>query len=654
MMLGDTLLIGSWLITALSIMALIAHEIKDDRRILKGISWTLRGITGLMTLSVLLLTYYFLSDNYNIYYVFTHSSVATPWVYKLSAIWAGQEGSFLLWAWVIFISAWLISEKKKLGSGFIRKTQSVVLFLGLFFLTLVLLVSPFKLTIEEVREHAVENQLPLEHILGYYTSVGLYTPSEGFIDGQGMNPLLMSPWMAVHPPLIFIAYATLSVSFAAALVYLLYNRGDWEGISRTWSRFSWLFLTLGIALGGFWAYEELSYGGYWVWDPVETSSLIPWLTLTGFLHTLKLYKDKGRFSTLSPTLAIFTFIAVIYATFITRSGLLKSVHGYTGTPVGPFLVGIIAVTLVLMIFLGIKRGLRRNMIKSPLISTSNTFYLTAFLFVVLTLVLLWGVTYPAIVKWRTGVEIEIGKQFYNMRSLPFIAFLFLLNGFCALLNKIRNSVLLKLSLSIIGVSLVFTIIKPAPSLYINLAMPILLFALGCVIFRIAKDMHLGIRINASQIAHLGIAFVLIGVMISTVFETTTELTYSFSTELETTKEVGKGYAIQLYDIKVYEDAKENLVQDIGIKVYRNDKLLNEGHAKFINDKKYGGISHVMIHRGISDIYIIFRGVGPHYLGDVIIPITVKIVPGMTLLWFGISLLSIAMILILFLPVSKKS
>ncbi|NOZ76812.1 MAG: cytochrome c biogenesis protein CcsA [Euryarchaeota archaeon] len=193
---------------------------------------------------------------------------------------------------------------------------------------------PFATTYSAMEGYAHESGLPIEDILGYYRSSGAYTPGEGFVEGTGTNPYLASPWMALHPPVVFIAYGTITAVAAFLLAFFLRGSGDWKATALFWNRVSWLFLSFGILVGGIWAYEELTYGGYWVWDPVETSSLIPWLTLTAFLHSAR---QPGH-RLLSPVLGVFTFVFVVYCTYITRSGILKSVHGYSETSVGPVLI----------------------------------------------------------------------------------------------------------------------------------------------------------------------------------------------------------------------------------------------------------------------------------------------------------------------------
>ncbi|MEE8167784.1 MAG: cytochrome c biogenesis protein CcsA, partial [Candidatus Hydrothermarchaeales archaeon] len=386
---GALILRLAWLAALFSALAILAYERKKDRKLLKFLPIGVRLSTGLLTLAIFLLTYYFYIPNFSIDYVFSRTSLATPLVYRISAVWAGQEGSLLFWAWMISLSSLLISERRGWKKQFERRTQVVILLGFLFFLAMAMSSSPFKLTYTGAERVALENKVPLEAVLGYYGNLGLYETGKGFVDGQGMSPSLMSPWMALHPPLVFAAYGLLIVPFAACIIYLLNGKGDWEGLSRRYARCSWLFLTSGIALGSFWAYEELAYGGYWSWDPVEVSSLIPWLTLTAFLHASIQFRRKKSFRVLAPFLALSSMVLVIYATFITRSGVLKSVHAYSGTAVGNFLLGAVLISGAAAFLLSFRRLLsnrkreKKKLRKSDL--TYQTFYLSILLLFVIAL-----------------------------------------------------------------------------------------------------------------------------------------------------------------------------------------------------------------------------------------------------------------------------
>ncbi len=276
--------------------------------------------TATVTLSAFILMIHLLSVNVSYEYVFNHSSTDLSWFYRLSAFWAGQEGSLLLWTWAILVMLMLVRRsgqtKELAGTKIMDITAIITMAITSVFLMLLVIDNPFS-AFRVLPSGSVEptnwNPFAILYDVPY---------------GQGMNPLLRNPWMAVHPPVLFLGYAAFTIPFAAAVGNLIINDERWTLIARNWMRISWLFLTLGIGLGGFWAYEVLGWGAwYWTWDPVETSSLIPWITATAYLHAQTRTK-YGEYGFLASMLAVASFILVIFATFVTRSGMWASVHSW--------------------------------------------------------------------------------------------------------------------------------------------------------------------------------------------------------------------------------------------------------------------------------------------------------------------------------------
>jgi cytochrome c-type biogenesis protein CcmF len=626
-----TLLIG---IALLSVS--LSYNIKNK----KFDTFVLSGFlaVGLLSTAVVSILIYYFFTNYNVNYVFTHSSVATPWYYKISAAWAGQEGTFILWSWVTILSALFLLRNR---GEFYETTATVVLSIGIILLLMAYAMEPFKTTMSQLEVYASESGVPLKSLLDYYRSVGVYDPQRGFIDGSGMNPLLMSPWMALHPPIVFIAYATLAVPFSAALVHLVQRKGDWEEVSRPWLRFSWLFLTLGISIGGFWAYEELSYGGYWVWDPVETSSLIPWISLTGLLHASPFYRKARKFSVLGPALALFTLIFVFYATYITRSGVLKSVHGYASSPVGPYLAGFIIIAASASIWL-ILREMQHRRIAISLeawISAVNLQYLAVILFITATGILIVGITYPVVVKVLRGIEIPVTKEFFNKWSFPVINLLLLLMGFCILLGLIEKKRLYRITGAIIVLTFLITAASPA-SIYFNSSAAFLIFALGGVGYKVLRDIKdRGIKIKklCPHIIHIGIAILMLGIIISNSFEREYSLSFQYPADLGTGKKF-EDYVVKFNGLDVVQ-TDGNWVQLARVEVLEDADTVGEAELRFVSDIRYGRYPKVSIIRGLSDLYIVFYGYQHNF-----VPITIKIIPGVCLIWIGGFLMCLGMVL----------
>ncbi len=312
-----------WIAGASGLLAFLTslfYFFRQDRKyLILSEKLELAGGSGIV-IAIFLLVYHLLVVDTEYSYVFQHSSTDLAWIYRFSALWAGQEGSFLIWTGFIFI---MLAITRFTGTGkILRETnlfalmRSVSLFVASVFLLLLALKNPFSMY--------------------YVTGAGMpeVTNWNLFVEpfvvsyGQGMNPLLRNLWMAIHPPLLFLGYAAFTLPFAATIAGLALKDNRWSELATGWMRVSWLFLTLGIGFGAFWAYEVLGWGAwYWTWDPVETSSLIPWLTATAYLHA-KLRIRQGEYGFMLPMLALVSFILVIFSTFVTRSGLWVSVHSW--------------------------------------------------------------------------------------------------------------------------------------------------------------------------------------------------------------------------------------------------------------------------------------------------------------------------------------
>ncbi len=422
--LGDAVLYISLVVSAIALLGLLLKERMNSDILARFSSPLIFFSAGLLTFAYLLLTYYFVASDFAYDYVWQYSSRDLSLIYKISGTWAGQQGTYLLWVWVIFLSAAWLAQTTKHATALARKTQIITVLIGIYFIVLTLIQTPFKPIIErpEVVDLIAKGTLP---------------PNFVPLDGNGLNTLLVNFWMIVHPPLMFIGYAAITIPFAAAIVYLLTKDDGWEELSRQWARFTWLFLGMGIAVGGVWAYLVLGWGGFWAWDPVETASFIPWLTLTGYLHAAAVHrKNKTTFSIAAPMLAAVSFILVLYAAVVVRSGLFNSVHAFGETPTGTLLLGSIVITSVVSIALGMKRYLGEpEKVEEDwgLWSKRNIFYLSLLLFVILAFISFWGITFPVFIQITQNLKVNVAsdtKNFFNVWSYPFTIILLLALGFC--------------------------------------------------------------------------------------------------------------------------------------------------------------------------------------------------------------------------------
>jgi cytochrome c-type biogenesis protein CcmF len=656
-MLGDLFLKAALGLGIILALALALEELGRVRISKKRYAWAMRGVTALVTSSLGLLFYAFYRPDFNVNYVFSRVATDTPLIYRLSALWVGQEGVFLVWAWAIFLCALVFTEKLGFDKSFNKRTHLILILLGTFFIVLAIMMSPFTDTTAAMGEDVARAGVALETALLGLEANGFYKQGVGFVEGQGMSPILMSPWMALHPPIVFIAYALAAIPFGVCLVYLFNRRGEWEQTSRQWARLSWIFLSAGLIIGSLWAYEELSFGSYWTWDPIETASLIPWLTLTIFLHGSHEHRRKGTFGIIAPIVGVLTTILIIYGTFITKSGLIESSHAYGKSIITPFLASAIVLSIAVLIFTSARLYLKEKKAKrewGPLVSTTNTFYLSVVLFTLILVVLMWGITYPLFAKITAEKTVSIGKVFYNTKGYPVTAGVVLVSGFCLLLGVLKKGSALAVSGGVLAMSLAGYVLKPTGSYYVDTFIPIGLVAVAAVVLRLQKELTSSknvaviIKNVSGHLLHLGIAVMFIGVVASGSLQKGRDVIYSYPDEINTMKDARNGYSIQLTNLFVFQDPKGNWVQQANVTLYREGANIGDLSLTMINDRRYGRRPKVSIRRGLSsDVYAVYYGIsGGHGEQGVILPINVKVNPYVSLVWAG-SILSVLALVVIF-------
>jgi len=369
----------------------------------------------LVTLASAILIYLLLTHDFQVKYVYRHVSTYQPAIYTLSAFWAGQEGSLLLWLWLLTIFSVLVARREEEWSLELKPYALAVLALCQAFLALLLVFASNPFATYPTR------------------------PAEGF----GLNPLLENFWMIIHPPVVFIGYAAYTVPFAFAIAALTAGKlgQDWIRGIRRWNLLAWLFLGLGILLGAWWAYLEMGWGGYWGWDPVENASLIPWLVGTALLHSAMTQERRGMFKAWNITLAILAFVLCIFATFVTRSGIIQSVHAFGESVIGyyflAFLAGILAISFVLIFYR--RRELASEGKLESLLSREAGFLLSNLLLGGLALAVFIGTVFPTVSEILRGVQVALGPPFFERVSAPLALAIVLLIGVCPLLGWQRTS-----------------------------------------------------------------------------------------------------------------------------------------------------------------------------------------------------------------------
>ncbi len=350
-----------------------------------------------------------LTDQFMVRYVASYSSRNAPLLYKLSAFWGGQEGSLLFWALSLSLFSFLaIFFSRYHSPRLVAYFSGVLLVLMAFFSFLV-----------------------------FYTGNPFVLMDRQVLDGQGLNPLLQNWYMVIHPPALFFGFAGVAVPFAIALAALLDGFRDrtWLKGAAFWAIVGWIFLTIGITLGGRWAYVELGWGGYWAWDPVENASLLPWLVLTAFIHSIILYEGKGTLKIWSFVLLITTFELTIFGTFITRSGVLSSVHAFGNSTTGPYLMGAMVLTALVCLGLMIyrRKHFRSGVQLESFFSKEALFVLNNWVLSVMSLAIFCGTVMPAVSELITGRKVSVDASFYNNVSWPLGLIILFLIGACSML-----------------------------------------------------------------------------------------------------------------------------------------------------------------------------------------------------------------------------
>ncbi|HNB42303.1 MAG TPA: cytochrome c biogenesis protein CcsA, partial [Anaerolineales bacterium] len=371
------------------------------------------------------LIYLLITNHFEVSFVYEVTSKSMPTYLKVTAWWGGQAGSLLFWAWLLaaFTSAVTLRKWNRdiefLPWVIVVSSITLAFFLGM----VVFYENPFSRFWQDAAGQIVMNAAgdPIKSIFAPAGAVSTFLPS----DGRGLNPLLRHPGMVIHPPMLYLGFVSFVIPYAFAMAALITGRTDdrWIRITRRWSLWAWLFLSLGLVLGGRWAYDVLGWGGYWGWDPVEIAAFMPWLTGTAFLHSVMIQEKRGLLKHWNMILIILTYGLVIFGTFLTRSGVLSSVHAFANSPIGPFFMGFVSLTLIASIALLIKRWpeLKSETEMKSMLSREALFLLNNLLFMGILVVCFWGVISPLASELFTGTKITVGPPYYERATGPLFA-----------------------------------------------------------------------------------------------------------------------------------------------------------------------------------------------------------------------------------------
>ncbi|MEO8294551.1 MAG: heme lyase CcmF/NrfE family subunit [Gemmatimonadota bacterium] len=459
-LLGSFALWVTWLIGVWAAVAGFSGRWRGRSDLTQSVIRSSYAMFGLLLVASLCLWKGLLSHDFNIEYVASYTSSNLPTYYVVAAFWAGQKGSLLFWALMLSMFAAVAQlTTSRRYADLLPYVAAVTATIIVFFLSAMLLghENPFE-------------RLP-------------FTPA----DGNGLNPQLQNVAMTIHPPTLYLGYISISIPFAFGIAALISRRLDtgWLHAIRKWTLVSWFFLSCGITLGMWWAYVELGWGGYWAWDPVENASLLPWLTMTAFLHSVMIQEKRGMLRRWNMALVIGSFLLSIFGTFITRSGIIASVHSFAQSNVGYFFLVFLVLSAIASFTLLYTRWplLKAEVQLESMLSREAAFLFNNLMLVGIAFSVLWGTLFPILSEWIRGEKITVGPPFFNKVNIPLGILLLALTGIGPLIAwrkasaaNLRRQFLLPVSLGlIVGVGMLAIGIR---DFYVLISLALTGFVLG--------------------------------------------------------------------------------------------------------------------------------------------------------------------------------
>jgi cytochrome c-type biogenesis protein CcmF len=524
-----------------------------------------------VVVGVLLLAYAFVSHDFRLRYVSRYSDRSMTTTYLLTALWGGQDGSLLWWTLLLggYTAAcvrWMRGRYRQLQPIVIATLMVVLTF---FAVLMIFAANPFE-----------------QNLTG--------APP----DGDGLNPLLQNYWMIIHPPMLYLGFVSFVIPFAFAIAALVTGRTDdrWIRITRRWTLVAWMFLSLGLVLGGRWAYDVLGWGGYWGWDPVEIAAFMPWLTGTAFVHSVMIQEKRGMFKHWNTLLIILTYLLVIIGTFLTRSGVLSSVHAFAQSAIGPAFFVFMAITFIVSIGLLIYRwnDLKSESELKSVFSREAFFLLNNLFFMSILVVCFWGVFFPLISELFTGQKVTVGPPFYERATSPLFAALIFLMGVAPLsawghsTAKTLGRAMWKPAVAAVAAEVII--------IALGLRNPIALFGLFIIILTLFITLHelwRGIRARSKATGenfflsswrlvgrnrrryggytiHISMVFMAIGILGLELFQTETQGTIAQGESMQ----LG-GYTLTYKDLAVFDTADARNIARAVVEVSRNGEVITE-------------------------------------------------------------------------------
>ena len=411
---GNFCLLLALVLAVYGLLTSVLGAVRKQHRLVRSAEHAALAACASITLATLSMFYLLITGDFSVSHVANSTNRALPLFYKIAALWGAHDGSMLLWVFVTAIFSGVVIFQNRLRYRDMMPYVIAVLMLNLaFFIALNLFLSnPFDQLVQ----------------VGADGSLQKYVPA----DGRGLNPLLQYWAMVIHPPILYLGFIGFVVPFAFAAAALITRQlGDsWIRTTRRWTLLTWLFLGAGLLLGAKWAYVVLGWGGYWGWDPVENSSLMPWLIATAFLHSVIIQERKGMLKVWNMILVALAYLFGIFGTFITRSGVVNSVHTFAGSPLGTYFLIYIGLMAIGSLYLIVDRlpYLKSERPLDSVLSRESAFLFNNLILVVACFAVLWGTMFPVLSEWLQGTKITVGPPFFNSVNIPIGLFLLFLTG----------------------------------------------------------------------------------------------------------------------------------------------------------------------------------------------------------------------------------
>ena len=409
--LGYILLLMTMVAASYTVAASVVGHHRGSRRLVLSAEFGTFVVFGLLTSASMVLIYLFVTDDYSVKYVQHYSDRSMPLFYKVTSFWGGQDGSLLFWVWVMSCwSAVAVYLNRGKNREILPYTMVAMMVVSLFFVVLMIFAAN-----------------PFETYLASAPT-----------DGRGLNPLLQNPYMVTHPPSLYLGYIGWTIPFCFAVGALAHGKLDysWIAAMRRWCLVAWVFLSVGLVLGGLWAYEELGWGGYWAWDPVENAAFFPWLTGTAFIHSIQVQERRQMYKLWNLLLIILTFVLTLLGTAMTRSGVVQSVHAFAQSDIGYYFLAFIILSTGASLGLLIWRsGLLRpqNSLES-ILSREFAFLINNWILLASAFFVVFATLFPSLFKAVTGREVNVGPSFFNFWMIPLGLMLLFLTGVGPLLS----------------------------------------------------------------------------------------------------------------------------------------------------------------------------------------------------------------------------